>query len=668
MAETGQISIFLAFIVSIYVAFAAVYGARTYKRDFVRSAENGALAIFFLLLVAVLSLVYSLVNLDFSLKYVALNTSTDLPFIYRITSLWAGQAGSLLLWSFILSIYFALVVLQTRNKARGLMPYVIATLAVISIFFTFIIAFVENPFQKLPVVPQEGRGLNPILQNAYMAIHPVTLYLGYVGVSVPFAFGMGAMLSGKLGDEWIKYSRKWTLFAWTFLSVGLILGARWAYLELGWGGYWAWDPVENAAFMPWLAGTAFVHSVMIQEKKGMLKKWNMSLIIITFFLAIFGTFITRSGVISSVHSFAQSDIGPMFLGFIAFILLFSFGMFLYRIKDLESENRFDSILSRESAFIFNNLLFLGAAFAVFLGTIFPIMSEAVTGHKILVGSPYFNKVNVPIALVLIFLMGVGPLISWRKASKENLIKNFMAPVLVGIATAAVLIAIGIRDVYALASYSLCAFVAMTVFTEFFRGVRVRSRRGENPLMAFGRLVSRNKRRYGGYIVHIGVVLIVIGITSSSVFVTEQQATLSKGESVELRDYRFTYEGIDTYNTPAKDATVATLAAYKGGKPIGFMKPEKNVYKYEGNREINQETEVALRSTFKNDLYLILMNRGPNGSATFRIIINPMVSWIWAGGVVLLIGAIVTMWPGGRREREDVFVRYTVGEKDSTVKV
>ena len=265
-------------------------------------------------------------------------------------------------------------------------------------------------------------------------------------------------------------------------------------------------------------------------------------------------------------------------------------------------------------------------------------------------------------------MGVGPLISWRKASKENLMKNFMVPVLVGIATAAVLIAIGIRDVYALASYSLCAFVAMTVFTEFFRGVRVRSRRGENPFMAFGRLISRNKRRYGGYIVHIGVVLIVIGITSSSVFVTEQQATLSEGESVEIRDYKFIYEGITTYNTPAKDATVATLAAYKGGKPIGFMKPEKNIYKYEGNREINQETEVALRSTFKDDLYLILMNRGPNGSATFRVIINPMVSWIWAGGVVLLIGAIVTMWPGGRREREDVFVRYTVGEKDSTVKV
>lgn len=668
MVETGKISVILAFAISVYVVFASVYGARSGKSDFVMSARNGVYAVFFLLLIATIALLHSLINLDFNLKYVALNTSTDLPVIYRFTSLWAGQAGSLLLWSFILSIYSALVVLDTRSRSRLLMPYVIAVLAAISVFFTFVVGFVESPFETLPMAPAEGRGLNPILQNAYMAIHPVTLYLGYVGVSVPFAFGMGALLSGQLGDDWIKFSRKWTLFAWTFLSVGLLLGARWAYLELGWGGYWAWDPVENAAFMPWLAGTAFLHSVMIQEKKGMLKKWNMTLIIITFFLAVFGTFITRSGVISSVHSFAQSDIGPLFLGFIAFILLSSFAMFLYRVRDLESENRFDSILSRESAFIFNNLLFLGAAFAVFLGTIFPIMSEALTGHKILVGSPYFNKVNVPIALVLIFLMGVGPLISWRKASKENLMKNFLVPSVLGAITAAVLVALGVRDVYALLSYALCAFVAGTVFTEFFRGVSVRSRRGENPALAFVRLVSRNKRRYGGYIVHIGVVIIVLGITSSSVFVTEKQATLTKGQSVELGGYALTYQGLEQYTTDAKNATVAKLEGFKNGRPIGDISPEKNVYKYEGNREINQETEVALRSTFTDDLYVILMTYGENGTATIRVMVNPMVSWIWSGGVVLLIGAIVTMWPGGRKERDEVFVRYTLHGRDTTAKV
>jgi len=667
MVETGNISIFLALIISIYVLVASIYGVKTRKWDFVKSAENGAIAVCVLLIIATIALLHSLINLDFSLKYVALNTSTDLATIYRFTSLWAGQAGSILLWCLVLSVYTAIVVLQSRKKDRQLMPYVLSTLSAVSIFFIFIIAFVESPFEQLPFIPKEGRGLNPILQNAYMAIHPLTLYIGYVGVTVPFAFGMGALLSGKLGDEWIRYSRKWALFAWTFLGIGLLLGARWAYLELGWGGYWAWDPVENAAFMPWLVATAFIHSVMIQEKKGMLKKWNMALIILTFFLAIFGTFITRSGIISSVHSFAQSDIGPLFLGFIAFILLFSFGMFLYRINDLEAENRFDSILSRESAFIFNNLLFLGAAFAVFLGTIFPILSEALTGNKILVGPPYFNRVNVPIALVLIMLMGIGPLISWRKASFNNLLKNFLYPLLLGIFTVIVLLALGMKNITALIAFAFCAFVTGTVFTEFIRGTWVRMRRGENFLTAFMRLVSRNKRRYGGYIVHIGVVLIVIGVTASSVFVTEKQATLHKGESMELRGYSLRFDGLKQYTTDAKNATVANLTLFEGGREIGTIAPEKNIYKYEGNREINQETEVALRSTYKDDLYVILSSFNTDGSATIRAMINPMVNWIWAGGIVLLLGAIVTMWPSGKKSRQEVFVRYTVREKDPTVK-
>ncbi|MEM7009686.1 MAG: heme lyase CcmF/NrfE family subunit [Thermodesulfobacteriota bacterium] len=667
MVETGSISILLSFVISIYILFASIYGVKSRKWDFVRSAENAAIAVFVLLLIATIALVHSLINLDFNLKYVALNTSTDLATIYRFTSLWAGQAGSLLLWCLVLSIYTAIVVLQSRNKDRDLMPYVLATLSVVSIFFIGIIAFVENPFETLPFTPKEGRGLNPILQNGYMAIHPLTLYFGYVGVTVPFAFGMGALLSGKLGDAWIKYSRKWALFAWTFLSIGLLLGARWAYLELGWGGYWAWDPVENAAFMPWLAATAFIHSVMIQEKKGMLKKWNMSLIIITFFLSIFGTFITRSGIISSVHSFAQSDIGPMFLGFIAFILLFSFAMFIYRLKDLETEDSFDSILSRESAFIFNNLLFLGAAFAVFLGTIFPILSEAVTGDKILVGPPYFNRVNVPIALVLILLMGVGPIISWRKASFKNLIRNFIYPTILGVLTIIVLLILGMRDVVAIISFALCAFVTGTVFTEFIRGTRVRMKRGENPIAAFMKLVSRNKRRYGGYIVHMGVVLIVIGVTASSVFVTEKQSTLNAGESMELRDYSLRFDGIEQYTTDAKNATIANITLFASGKEIDQIRPEKNIYKYEGNREINQETEVALRSTFKDDLYIILSSFNPDGSATIRAMINPLVNWIWAGGLLLVIGAIVTMWPSGKKITETAFVRYSVGEKDAAIR-
>ncbi|MBI4228207.1 MAG: heme lyase CcmF/NrfE family subunit, partial [Deltaproteobacteria bacterium] len=641
--------------------------AKTKRNDLIKSAENGSLAVCFLLIIATISLIHALLNLDFSLKYVALNASSDLATIYRITALWGGQAGSLLLWCLILSIYTSLVVIQNRRKNRGLMPYVLTTLAAVSAFFIFLIAFVESPFEKLPFVAEDGRGLNPILQNAYMAIHPLTLYLGYVGVTVPFAFGMGALLSGKFDDEWIRQSRKWALVAWTFLSLGLLLGARWAYLELGWGGYWAWDPVENAAFMPWLAGTAFVHSVMIQEKRGMLKKWNLSLIILTFFLAIFGTFITRSGIISSVHSFAQSDIGPYFLGFIGFILLFSFSMFISRIDDLKSENHFDSILSRESAFIFNNLLFLSAAFTVFLGTIFPIISELITREKILVGPPYFNRVNVPIGLVLILLMGIGPLISWRRASIDNLMRNFTLPVAVGVLTSIILLLFGMRDAYALISFGLCAYVTATVFVEYYRGIKVRIKRGESYLRAFGRLISKNRRRYGGYIVHLGVVLIVIGITASSVFVKQKEGTLKTGESMSIGAFTLRFDDLSQYTTDAKHATAASLSVFNGERRIGTMVPEKNLYKYSGNREINQETEVAILSSFKDDLYVILTNF-EGGSASFRVLINPMISWIWAGGVVLLIGAIVTMWPAPVPKRQEVLVRYSLGSRDRTAEV
>ena len=543
-----------------------------------------------------------------------------------------------------LSLFATIVVLTTSKRDLDFQPYVVAILFTVLAFFLYLITFVENPFLLLPFTPNEGRGLNPILQNGYMAIHPVTLYLGYVGLTIPFAFGMAALISGRLNDEWIRQSRRWTIMAWTFLSVGLLLGARWAYLELGWGGYWAWDPVENAAFMPWLTATAFLHSVMIQERNGMLRKWNIILLITTFFLTLFGTFITRSGIISSVHSFAQSDIGPMFLGFIAFVLIFSFGIFLYRIKDLESEQTFDSILSRESAFIFNNLLFLGAAFAVFLGTTFPIISEAVTGEKILVGPPFFNKVNVPIGLVLIFLMGVGPLISWRKASPDNLKKNFLMPLVAALITGVILFILNIRDITALLSFAFCGFVVATIVFEFYKGIAVRSGRGENALTSLTTMISRNRRRYGGYIIHLGVVLIVIGITASSTFNIEREATLNTGESFNIGKYELTFEKLETYKNDAKNGTRAVLFLSAGGKTVDTVYPEKNIYRYEGNREINQETEVSLRSTFKDDLYIILSNVNSNTNATFRAMINPMVSWIWAGGVVVVFGAIITMMP------------------------
>ena len=649
MSDLGSIAILLSFFITIYSLAACAVAARTESRAFALSGGNGIVSVAFLLLIAVCCLVYELVTLDFSLRYVALNTSTDLPVIYRVTALWAGQAGSLLLWSFILSLYAAFVVLRSRKKGGD--PYVNAVLCIVSLFFLFLIAYVEDPFEKLGAAVAEGRGLNPILQNGYMAIHPITLYVGYVGITVPFAFGIAALLSGRLGDEWIRNCRKYALFSWMFLSAGLLLGARWAYLELGWGGYWAWDPVENAAFMPWLAGTAFLHSVMIQERKAMLKKWNMILLIITFFLSIFGTFITRSGIVSSVHSFARSDIGPLFLGFMVFILLFSFALLAYRSKELGSEERFDSVLSRESAFLFNNLLFLAAAFSVFLGTIFPVLSEAFTGKKILVGPPYFNAVGVPIGLVLILLMGIGPLISWKKASTANLKRNFVFPAVVFLVVLLALLVSGMREPVALLSFALCGFVAATVFLEYFRGIRVRSGRGENPVSALFNLVSRNRRRYGGYIVHLGVVLLVIGITASSLFVTQKEVVLDKGDSFSLGRYDLVFHGVRFISNDAKDGFSAELSIRNNGKSVATMYPEKNIYKYEGNREINQETEVVLRSTFRDDLYLILSEVDGSGKANIRALLNPMVNWIWAGGFVIVLGAIVTMWPERQRKKE-----------------
>ena len=650
MYQIGNVCVYFAFFLSLYTVASSLIGARYKHRDLVESGRNSAISIFILLIIVSLSLVYELINTNFNLRYVALNTSTDLPTIYRFTALWAGQAGSLLLWCLVLSFFSSIVVFFSNKRDLDYQPYVVVVLYTVLAFFLYLITFVENPFALLPFTPNEGRGLNPILQNGYMAIHPFTLYLGYVGLTIPFAFGMAALISGRLNDAWIRHSRRWTILAWTFLSVGLLLGARWAYLELGWGGYWAWDPVENAAFMPWLTATAFLHSVMIQERNGMLRKWNIILLIITFFLTLFGTFITRSGIISSVHSFAQSDIGPLFLGFISFVLIFSFGIFLYRRKELESEEKFDSIISRESAFIFNNLLFLGAAFTVFLGTIFPIISEAVTGEKILVGPPFFNKVNVPIGLVLIFLMGVGPLISWRKATPENLKKNFLIPLIVGLIVGTVLFALKIRDITALLSFSFCGFVVATVVTEFYKGVSVRSSRGENIFVSLTTMISRNNRRYGGYIVHLGVVLIVIGITASSTFNSEVQATLNTGESFAVGEYELKFVKLETYTNDAKNGTKAVLLLSTGGKTIDTVYPEKNIYRYEGNREINKETEVSLRSTYKDDLYIILSNVNSNTNATFRAIINPMVSWIWAGGFVVLFGALITMMPKFSKRR------------------
>src|SRR5215475_1048320 len=473
MIELGPLAINLAFVLSAYAVVISLIGAWRGRRDFVASAEHAVLAVWGAVLVAVAALLHALVIHDFRLEYVAAYSSSTLPLYYTVAALWGGQKGSLLWWLLILTSMSAIVVLQNRTKNRDLMPYVMAVLMTVAVFFSALLVFVTQPFELLAVPAKEGRDLNPLLQNYWMTIHPPSLYMGFVSTSVPFAFAMAALATGKLGDVWIRTTRRWTLFAWFFLSLGNLFGALWAYEVLGWGGYWAWDPVENAAFMPWLTGTAFLHSVMIQEKKNMLKVWNMVLVILTFSLTIFGTFLTRSGVISSVHSFTQSGLGPYFMAFLLLVLTTSLGLLIYRFPELKSENELDSFLSREAAFLLNNWVLVGLAFATFWGTVFPVLSEWVRGVKITVGPPFFNKVNGPLGILLLLLTGIGPIIAWRRASVKSLRRNFTTPLTTGVLAGILFFSCGYHNYYAVVVFSLAGFVLGTIGAEFYRGARAR---------------------------------------------------------------------------------------------------------------------------------------------------------------------------------------------------
>jgi cytochrome c-type biogenesis protein CcmF len=642
MVDVGSLALAIAWALALYAIVMSVIGARWRRRDFVASGEHAALAVWGMAVIATAALLHALATHDFNLEYVAHYSSSTLPLQYTIAALWGGQAGSLLFWVLILTSMSAIVHLQNRQKNRELMPYVTAAIMIIALFFLSMLNFVTPPFERLAFTPPEGRDLNPLLQNYWMTIHPPSLYMGFVGCSIPFAFAMAALVTGKLDDIWIRTTRRWTLLAWFFLSLGNLFGAEWAYLVLGWGGYWAWDPVENAAFMPWLTCTAFLHSVMIQEKKDMLKVWNMVLVILTFLLTIFGTFLTRSGVISSVHSFTQSGLGPFFMGFLGLMLAVSLGLLFWRLPMLRSENELDSILSRESAFLLNNLILVGIAFSVFWGTIFPVISEAVRGVKITVGPPFFNKVNAPLGLILLFLTGVGPVIAWRRASLRHLQRNFLAPVAIGFLTGIGLFAGGMRSFAALVSFSLCAFVAATITMEFFRGVRARQAMiGENPVAALVHLIGKNRRRYGGYVIHIGVVMMFLAITGTSVFKQEKQITVKPGESFPMGGYTLRYDGVTPRETPHIAYLTAAVAVLQDGKLIDTLRPEKRFYK----KPEQPTTEVAIRSTLGADLYLVLGSYDdPTKMATIQAYVNPLVGFLWWGGLVLALGTGITIWP------------------------
>ncbi len=606
------------------------------------------------LIIATLLLLNSLLLSNFDINYVAHYTSLETPNFYKITALWAGQSGSLLFWLFILSVYSLIVLYKYRNKHIELMPWVLLVVLFVQMFFLILVNFIENPFAptEADFVVINGNGLNPLLQNLTMAIHPPILYLGYVGFTIPFAFAIAALIVKDMGFLWIRSIRRWTLIAWLFQSAGIILGGWWAYQELGWGGYWAWDPVENASFMPWLTGTAFLHSIIIQEKKGMLQIWNMILILLTFTLCIFGTFLTRSGVMSSVHSFAVSNLGPVFLGFIFIIIIICVYLIIKRREIFKSEKRIESITSRESGFLFNNVIFIIICFAVFWGTIFPVISEAIRGEKITVGAPFFNQVNIPIGLFLLFLTGVGPMLVWRRTSKKIFIRHFTLPFMVAIIVFLICYLFGIKNT-TIISFPLTGFVMTSILLEFYRGIKSRILRfKETFLTAIVTLISKNRSRYGGYIVHIGIVFMFVGF-SGTAFDKESEFALKEGNKKEFNAYSFELVSIIPQERSNHMAWIAWLNVWnQNDQLITTLYPEKRVYFHrDPNPDKRQpHSELDIYGTITKDIYSIFSGVDMlERIAYLKIMINPLVWWVWLGGYVLVFGTIISLWPSREKE-------------------
>ena len=653
MTVLGQLALWLALLIAVWGSVVGVVGGQSRRQELIQSARRSAYALFGILGVATVALLVALLRHDFNVQYVWAYTSRNLPTPYLISAIYGGQAGSLLFWAFILAIFGAAAQWLTPRRYEHLMPYVAAVTSMVTLFFVSVVLFAANPFERMALTPPDGNGLNPQLQNPGMVVHPPMLYLGYISITIPFAFAVAALITKRLDTGWLHAIRRWTLVSWIFLSVGIVLGMWWAYVELGWGGYWAWDPVENASFLPWLTMTAFLHSVMIQEKRGMLKRWNMMLIALSFMLSIFGTFITRSGVISSVHSFAQSSVGYFFLVFLVTSGIALAWLIWSRWRYLEPEAQLESMVSREASFLFNNLLLVGMAFTVLWGTVFPIISELFRGTQVTVGPPFFNQVNIPIGLALLALTGIGPLIAWRKASTRNLKRQFASPLAASLIVCGVLFAAGLRDFYAMVAFTLAAFVTTTVGQEFVRGVGARHRlHGENYALAFARLVGRNRRRYGGYVVHIGIVIFFVGFAGAA-FKREMEATLQPGESITMRsafgyDYTFTHVGVSQYEQLNRFVAAASVDVTRGEDRVGIMTSERRQYWDSFKRPTFQpSTEAAIESGLREDVYIVYAGSVEGSeAAVYRFTLNPLVWWLWFGGVVLVVGGVVTMWPGG----------------------
>jgi len=722
----GHFALYLALVAAAWATLASWLGTIASGRGLQKSAERGIYASFAGIAIGVLALEIALLTNDFRLDAVYHYSSVAQPLPYKIGALWGSQAGSLLLWAFLLSGMASITVATNRTKNRALMPWVVTTLGLVMTFFLILVNVVASPFASGPMRP-DGVGLNPQLKNYWMMIHPPTLYLGYVGFTIPFAFAMAALAARRTGDIWFRTTRRWTIFAWFFLGTGILMGSYWAYIELGWGGYWAWDPVENASLMPWLTGTAFLHSVMIQEKKGMMKVWNVTLILITFCLSIFGTFLTRSGIISSVHSFATSDIGPAFAWFLGIVFFGSLLLLVQRLPDLAAESRLESVLSREASFLFNNMVLVGIAATVLFLTTFPLISEAATGRKVTMGPPIFNIVNVPWALVLLFLIGVGPLIAWRKATGENLRRNFLLPGLTGVwvfllfvvlegrAARESLSGMGralvsfdaatfldrLKAFYPPICFGLAGFVLATVAIEFSRAIAVRRRQnGENAALALVRLVGRNRRRWGGYVVHVGVVVVFVGIAASSAYRKETVQLLDPGGTMRIDGYALTYDGYRLEAVNDYVGAITELSVWQDGRFVGRLEaaqrwhpnmlfPELRTAFHDAvaartgdpatyrariqgifalisrleqgaGREVKTpSTEVAIHKSFSlaapqrfgEDFYVTPLGVDPiSGKANFRVFVNPFVNFLWLGGLVFVLGATICILPDARERQ------------------
>lgn len=670
LTDLGLIALVIAFLLSIYATFISLYGGWQNRPLWVDSARNASLLVFPFLTISIIVVVYALYTFDFSLAYVYDVSSREMSPFLRVTALWGGQQGSVLFWAWLMAAFVGMVLLRKWDRDRELMPYVIFVSMLTTAFFVGVVLFITNPFTRLwyvqgatdltqalfqplnsiPYYPENGSGLNPLLRHFGMIGHPPTTYLGFTGFVIPFAFAIAALITGQSRkDEWILTTRRWTLFAWIFLSIGLILGGRWAYDVLGWGGFWGWDPVENAMLMPWLTGTAFLHSVMMTEKRGMMKKWNMVLIILTYSLSLFGTFITRTGVISSVHAFSKTALGPAFFAFIGITFLGSLTILYLRWDTLKSEHSLESFLSREAAFVLQNMLFLAVAFAVFWGTVFPLISELVTGTKITVGPPYFQRVTGPLFFALVLLMGIAPLFAWRKQAARVLGKAIWIPFLVSLILAGIWGTIHRMHPASIFGLWLATFALSAILAEFWKGIQARRvTRGENPFTALVNLIRRNHRRYGGYIIHIGVVLIAVGVIGDAYFKLETQGTVAQGEALSIGNYQLEFKELLGYpGSDGREIVEAVTSLSQNGQPIRDLSPRRDYF-------VVQQQPVSVPgvySTLGADFYVLLVGWDVQGtSATFKIYVNSLINWVWIGGVVMILGTIIATWSNpGRRE-------------------